>query len=1058
MNRRFLALAFWTTALILVICQRPAPAQSYSSSPGTVSTTWTVGGPGGLAYPKGPPSAGQVLVATSPTAAAWATVPGCNNPGALTTTDWYIDAATGNDANNGTSSGTPLATASELGRRWCSWSPTLNQATIIHAGAGGIADPFVVTPKGSGSLVIQGTMSSAWTGTVASLTAKSRAGNQLLKIASVTGMAPYQLVFNSTRNAYAIVYTVGGGFALMSQSLGPAAPPGTLTGSELDTWANGDAIVGETLPSVDVRGIGFAGTGGTTNGTTVYHCTVPNTIYLTDFGHMVESTAVGAVSVSSQQTTPTGSNTLSNSGFEALLTASITVNTSLSLGGVANTSLKGGVVYWILGSFFFSGDTILATNTGLKRHNVGGNIIADGLYGDTQLVFTYGLVQMWVPFWGSSKMVVGSGSYPGSIVGLVGTAASLFLSSGGVGFAGTSIGYGWDPTIAGYDQGVTVTPANLDAEFTAGRVGVFGTTSFSGITNGATISSPATGGVAGVLASAHGGTGVASPTAHAVLIAEGASPMIPVGLGDAQLLVGQTAADPAPKTMSGDSTMLDTGAVTNTGLLTKALPALANGYLNYTGSAWALTGLPTSLPPSGPAGGRLAGTYPNPTLAASGVTAATYGSSSTVPVCAISADGTASSCTNTTIAAPLASATGTLPSGALSGAYSGLTGTGALTSGSTAAGFTVNFSSSTLSGTVPDANQACQTLSGGDVGGTTCAPVVNKISGSSPIAITPNDLQWVAGATPLISQVTPGAGVSGHIMEITGQNGGSGVTGGAPVFIAGGAGSGGGGAGYCGISAGDFSYEIAAQPNGVIISGSQGNLLAFDKNVSTPIFEQLTPTSDVPTQELVISAQSAFASASTNKGGGVLLLEGGQPASGGAGGAVGVQAGDGASNLIASPNAVVGNSGGLTETVVHNLTVAGSSTASKRFDEFAKTDTGTSGLSTTAVAAVALANGHSALLRCHGIANITTAGGSMSVGDSFEESKDILFNNLGGTMNLIGAPVGVSRVISGTFNSASTAVSANLLGATPGCILLAQPSSGTGMVFTATVWGEVFYN
>jgi hypothetical protein len=66
-----------------------------------------------------------------------------------------------------------------------------------------------------------------------------------------------------------------------------------------------------------------------------------------------------------------------------------------------------------------------------------------------------------------------------------------------------------------------------------------------------------------IVAPLFGGSGIASPTAHAVLLGEGASPFGLAAIGTAgRLLIDQGAADPAFEAMSGDATIAANGAIT----------------------------------------------------------------------------------------------------------------------------------------------------------------------------------------------------------------------------------------------------------------------------------------------------------------------------------------------------------------------------------------------------------------------------------------------------------------------------------------------------------------
>jgi hypothetical protein len=104
-----------------------------------------------------------------------------------------------------------------------------------------------------------------------------------------------------------------------------------------------------------------------------------------------------------------------------------------------------------------------------------------------------------------------------------------------------------------------------------------------------------------------GGTGVASPTAHGILVAEGSSPVNPIVLGAGQILVGTTASDPAATTLTageGISIASVSGAITitatsqivtwNTESGTSANLVKDNGYVSTSEALCTFT-LPTSV-------------------------------------------------------------------------------------------------------------------------------------------------------------------------------------------------------------------------------------------------------------------------------------------------------------------------------------------------------------------------------------------------------------------------------------------------------------------------------
>ncbi len=86
------------------------------------------------------------------------------------------------------------------------------------------------------------------------------------------------------------------------------------------------------------------------------------------------------------------------------------------------------------------------------------------------------------------------------------------------------------------------------------------------------------------LSATQGGLGVASPTVHGILVAEGASAVTPIVLTNGQMLIGSTGADPVAATIIGGA-----GITVTAGAGTLTLDAVASeAWVSVSGTTQAL--------------------------------------------------------------------------------------------------------------------------------------------------------------------------------------------------------------------------------------------------------------------------------------------------------------------------------------------------------------------------------------------------------------------------------------------------------------------------------------
>ena len=241
-----------------------------------------------------------------------------------------------------------------------------------------------------------------------------------------------------------------------------------------------------------------------------------------------------------------GNITISNTGYvtsPAALTEINDTNITLTLGGTPSTallqavSITAGWTGTLAGSRGGLGAAITANNGGIYYSNATTGALLSGTP-TVNLPLLSGASS--APAWGAYALSLGGALTTSGAHTLSGAFPSTFIFT-----ASTSVTFPTSGTLATTSQ--LPVPAALTEVNDTNVTLTLGGSPSTALLQATSI----TAGWTGTLAPIRGGTGVASPTAHGIMVAEGASAVTPIVLAAGQVLIGTTASDPAAATITG---------------------------------------------------------------------------------------------------------------------------------------------------------------------------------------------------------------------------------------------------------------------------------------------------------------------------------------------------------------------------------------------------------------------------------------------------------------------------------------------------------------------------